>query len=140
MFTVDGRLVGGMEKTLPSEAKQKAARIIARPKIKGLDIVTPRKRPSTMGTREIPNPKIKEAMISPNIMVSAFTGQDISRSNVLACASQGITIGEIEVAVKNRIIPSRPGIMKSTDMCLPIMKARNRKTGKRTPKMTTGPL
>ncbi len=114
MLTVDGRFVGGMEKTLPSEAKQKAARIIARAKTRGLDMVIPRKRPSTMGTREIPSPKIKDARISPRIIVSVFTGQDISLSNVLACASQGITIGDIEVAVKKSIMPRSPGIMKST--------------------------
>ncbi len=113
MLTVAGRLVGGMEKTLPRAAKQKAARMIARAKMNGLDIVTPRKRPSTTGTREIPNPKIKDAMISPRIIASVFNGQDISLSNVLACASQGITIGDIEVAVKKSIMPRSPGIMKS---------------------------
>lgn len=46
----------------------------------------------------------------------------------------------MEVAVKKRIIPRSPGSMKSIDMCRPMLKERNRKTGKRTPKITTGPL
>jgi hypothetical protein len=140
MFTVAGRLVGGMEKTLPSEAKQRAARITARANMTGLDTVTPRAIPMMMGTSEIAVPKAKEAKIFPAIMVSNLIGQDIRRSKVLACASQGTTIGDIEVAVKNRIMPRSPGIMKSTDMCLPMVKERNKKTGKRTPKIITGPL
>jgi len=140
MFTVAGRLVGGMEKTLPSEAKQRDARITASAKINGFDTVTPRARPIMIVTSEIAIPKIKEASTSPKIIASSLTGQDINRSRVLACASQGTTIGEMEVAVKKRIIPRSPGIMKSTDRCLPIVKDRNRKTGKRTPKIITGPL
>jgi hypothetical protein len=140
MLTVAGRLVGGMEKTVPKEAKQRAARITAMAKMRELDIVIPRKRPRMMGTKEIPTPKAKEARMSPIIMVSILTGQDIKRSSVRACASQGTTMGDIEVAVKKRTIPRSPGIMKSTDRCLPIVKARNRKTGKSTPKIITGPL
>jgi hypothetical protein len=49
-------------------------------------------------------------------------------------------MGETEVAVKKRIMPRSPGIMKSIDSCLPMVKERNRKTGKRTPKIITGPL
>jgi hypothetical protein len=140
MLTVAGRLVGGMEKTLPNEAKQRDAKIIARAKITGFDTVTPRARPITIVTSEIAVPKTKEASTSPKIIASSLTGQDINRSRVLACASQGTTIGEIEVAVKKRITPRSPGIMKSIVMCLPMVKDRNRKTGKRTPKIITGPL
>jgi hypothetical protein len=140
MLIVAGRSVGGIEKTGPRDAKQKAARITARAKMRGLAIVIPRKRPRMMGTSEIPNPKANEARISPTMMISNLTGQDMSRSSVLDCVSQGITIGDTEVAVKKRTIPSSPGIMKSTDNCLPMVKARNRKTGKRTPKIITGPL
>jgi hypothetical protein len=42
--------------------------------------------------------------------------------------------------VKKRIMPRSPGIMKSTDRFLPMVKDRNRNTGKRTPKIITGPL
>jgi hypothetical protein len=106
----------------------------------GLDMVTPRASPMMIGMSEIAVPKAKEAKTSPTIIVSSLTGQDIRRSSVLACASQGTTIGEIEVAVKKRIIPRNPGIMKLRVMFLPMVKDRNRKTGKRTPKTITGPL
>jgi hypothetical protein len=93
-----------------------------------------------MGTNEIPNPKAKEARISPKMMVSIITGQDTSRSSVLACPSQGTTTGDIAVAAKKRDIPRSPGIAKSAEKCLPMIKARNRKMGRRTPKIMTGPL
>lgn len=140
ILTVAGALVGGIEKTLPREAKQKAASTIAAAKSTGLDTVTPRKRPRIMGTTEILAPKTKEARTSPIMMVSILTGQDISRSSVFACASHGTTMGDTEVAVKKSIMPRSPGIMKSADICLPMVKERNRKMGKRMPKITTGPL
>jgi hypothetical protein len=140
IFIVAGILVGGIENIIPRAAKQTAARIIANARIIGFDIVIPRTRPIITGTTDMTAPKAKEAIMSPMTMVSGFTGQDISRSNVLAIASHGMTIGEIEVAVKNRIIPKSPGIIKSTVTCLPMVKDRNRKMGKRSPKIITGPL
>lgn len=65
MLTVAGRLVGGMEKTLPSEAKQRAASITARAKMTGPDTLTPRTRPMTIGTSEIAVPKANEARTPP---------------------------------------------------------------------------
>ena len=140
MLTVAGRLVGGIEKTTPSEAKQRDARIIARLKTNTPDMVTPRKRPRITGTSEITIPKVNDASTSPMMIVSSRIGQDIRRSRVLDCASQGTTIGDIEVAVKKRIIPKSPGIIKSIENCLPMVKERNKKIGKRTPKIITGPL
>lgn len=140
MLAVAGRLVGGIENKLPKEAKQKAARIIAKARMAGLDIATPSARVMIRGTSEITRPKIKEARISPRIIVPFATGQDINRSRVLPIVSQGTTIGDIAVAVKKRIIPNNPGIIKSTVRCLPIRKERNRKTGNSKPKITTGPL
>jgi hypothetical protein len=140
MLAVAGRLVGGIENKLPKEAKQKAARITARARTAGLDIETPRARVMIMGTTEITRPKIKDARISPRIIVPFATGQDINRSRVLPIVSQGTTMGDIAVAVKKRIIPNSPGIMNSTVRCLPIRKERNRKTGNSKPKITTGPL
>jgi hypothetical protein len=81
MLTVAGRLVGGMEKTLPSEAKQRAARITARANMTGLDTVIPSARPIMTGTNEIAIPKAKEAKTFPAIMVSNLTGQDIRRAD-----------------------------------------------------------
>ena len=140
MFTVAGTLVGGIEKTLPKDAKQSDARIIARLKTTAPDMVTPRKRPRIIGTNEIPIPKTNDASTSPIIIVSSLIGQDIRRSKVLDCASHGTTIGDIEVAVKKRIIPKSPGIIKSTENCLPIVKERNKKMGKRIPNIITGPF
>jgi hypothetical protein len=140
MFTVAGTLLGGMEKTFPREAKHRLAKINAKAKMTALNMVTPKASPIMMGTSEITVPKANETRTSPIIIVSSLTGQDIRRSSVLACASHGTTTGETEVAVKKRIMPTKPDIMKSTDMCLPIMKARNKKTGKRTPKIITGPF
>jgi hypothetical protein len=140
MLAVAGRLVGGIENKLPKEAKQKAPRMIARARIAGLVIATPKARVMMMGTTEITRPKINEARISPRMIVPFATGHDINRSRVLAIVSQGTTMGDIAVAVKKRIMPSSPGIMKSTVRCLPIRKERNRKTGNSKPKITTGPL
>ena len=139
MLTVAGKLVGGMEKMLPKEEKQKAARITARMKNKRLKILIPRARPIITGTTDIIKPKAKEARMSPKMIVSIIKGQDINLSRVLAWVSQGTTIGDMAVAVKKRIIPRRPGIMKATVRFLPMVKARKRKTGKRRPKMSTGP-
>lgn len=94
---------------------------------------------SKRAIRPIASPKIKEARMSPTMIVSILTEQDIRRSSVRACASHGITMGETEVAVKNKIMPRSPGIMKSADRCPPMVKERNRKTGNRTPKITTTP-
>jgi hypothetical protein len=118
MLAVAGEFVGGIENILPKEAKHNAARIIP----------------------TMPRPKTKEASMSPRMMVSVLIGQDINRSSVLACASQGTTIGDIAVAVKKRIMPNKPGIIKSIVRFLPIVKERNRKIGKSTPKIITGPL
>ena len=87
--TVEGMLVGGMEKTLPREEKQKAARMSARARTKGWDTLRPRDRPRMRGTSEIASPKPKEARMSPRMMVSSLTGQHMSRSRVLDWASQG---------------------------------------------------
>jgi hypothetical protein len=140
MLAVAGEFVGGIENILPKEAKHNAASIIPTVKTKGLDTVIPRARPMITTTSEMPRPKTKEASMSPRMMVSVLIGQDINRSSVLACASQGTTIGDIAVAVKKRIMPNKPGIIKSIVRFLPIVKERNRKIGKSTPKITTGPF
>lgn len=140
IIIVWGMLVGGAESMSPSEEKQRAARIIPRERIRGLEMLTPANKPITMGMREIAIPKMKEASISPIIIVDVASGQDISLSRVLAIVSQGATTGDMAVAVKNSIIPRSPGITKSIVRFLPIMKERNRNTGKMMPDRTTGPL
>ena len=86
---------------------------------------------------EIRTPKVKEASTSPRMIAEMVTGQDMSLSNVLACASQGATAGDIAVAVKKRIIPKSPGIINSMVMFRPTAKAKNRKARKRIPKIIT---
>ena len=100
----------------------------------------PRANPIITGISEIKTPKIKEASMSPRMMVGMVTGQDISLSSVLALVSQGVTTGDIAVEVKNRTIPKSPGITKVRVRSLPIIKERKRKTGKMMPNIITGPL
>jgi hypothetical protein len=140
IIIVLGMLVGAAEKIRPREERQKAPRIIANAKITGREIVIPRARLTIIGISDIASPNIKEASMSPNIIVGAVTGDDISLSSVLACVSQGATAGEMEVAVKNRTMLSRPGIMKSRLRSLPTMKVTKRNIGNRIPNITTGPF
>ena len=140
IIIVLGMLVGAAENISPSEERQKAAKIIAEIRMSGWKMLTPANKPTTTGMKEIRTPKVKEASISPRMIVEMVTGQDMSLSSVLACVSQGATAGDMAVAVKKRIIPRSPGIMKSIAKFLPITKERNRKAGKRMPNITTGPL
>lgn len=140
IITVLGSLVGAEQNISPSEEKQKAARTIPRVKIRGCEIDTPRARPIKTGIREMSNPKIKDANISPRMMVGMVRGQDINLSRVSAWVSQGVTMGDIEVEVKNKTIARSPGIRKSMDSLRPTMKERKRKRGSRIPNITTGPL
>ena len=140
IITLLGMLVGAAENISPSEEKQKDARIMARTRIRGYEMVMPKARPMSSGITEMRAPKMKEASISPRMIVETVTGQDINLSSVLACVSQGATAGDMAVAVKKRIIPKSPGMVKLRVSCLPIIKARKRKTGKIMPNITTGPL
>jgi hypothetical protein len=140
IIMVLGVLAGAAEKISPKELKQKAARMSPRARRSGWETLTPIASPTAMGRIEIRVPKEKEANTSPRIMVGMVTGQDISLSRVFAWVSQGATAGEMAVAVKKRIIPSSPGIMKSKLIFLPITKERKRKTGNKMPKIITGPL
>jgi hypothetical protein len=140
IIMVLGVLVGAAEKIRPRELKQKAASISPNIRIIGWETLIPIAKEITRGMREIATPKAKEARTSPRTIVGNVTGQDISLSRVLACVSQGATAGEIAVAVKKRIIPKRPGIMKSRLRFLPMAKDRNKNKGRRIPKIITGPL
>jgi hypothetical protein len=48
--------------------------------------------------------------------------------------------GPTAVAVKNAVIPIKPGNSSLKDMFLPMMKASVRKRGKTNPKIMTGPF
>lgn len=50
-------------------------------------------------------------------------------------------MGETAVAVKNRVIPTKPDTRNSVDkFLLPIKKAKNRNNGIRSPNVITGPF
>ena len=98
-------------------------------------------RPIAIVTAVIPMPKRTEAIMSPRTIASIVTGQDASRSRVLADPSQGKMAGETAVAVKKRVMATRPETRKASGSCrLPMRNARKRKTGMKTPKISTGPL
>ena len=60
---------------------------------------------------------------------------------VFACPSQGKIAGDTAVAVKKSAIPTSPDTRNASGSCrLPIRNARKRKTGMKTPKMSTGPF
>ena len=72
------------------------------------------------GKTETRIPNRKEEITSPKRIVLSETGDDMSRSSVLALASQGTIAGPVEVAVKNAVIPSKPGIKLSIGISRPI--------------------
>jgi hypothetical protein len=102
------------------EAKQKAARMIPRPRSNGFDISTPMAMPKAMGNTETMIPKEKEEKTSPRKIVHRETGEEMSLSRVLDLASHGTIAGPTEVAVKKVVMPSNPGIRSCTGVFLPI--------------------
>jgi hypothetical protein len=140
IMMLETKLVGGVEKSKPSEEKQNAARRIAASNMTGLFTPTPSATPTATGTAEMQTPKMKLARISPSIRVLTVMGQEISRSSVLICVSHGMITGETEVAVKKRVMAISPGMRNAAGKSRPMEKARKRKRGNNTPKMTTGPL
>ena len=71
------------------DAKQKDARMIANPRIKGLTISAPMNPPIVSGIKEKVNPKRKEEKASPRKIAQMELGDEISRSKVFAIASHG---------------------------------------------------
>ena len=113
---------------------------MAATKTKGLKIRTPNSNPKAIGTKEITIPKMIEARTSPSRIAGIETGAEISLSRVPILPSQGRIIGETAVAVKNKVMPSKPEIMTSSGIDLPTEKARNKNMGNRMPKISTGPF
>ncbi len=140
IITVDVILVGVDENISPMAEKQNEASIMATASMNGCVIVTPSAIPNNIGTREIPIPNSTDAKISPSRIVVMDTGEAASRSRFLVCVSVGAITGVTDVDVKNIVMPSSPAIRKSTGRSLPIMNARKRNAGKRTPNIITGPL
>ena len=136
----DTKFVGCEEKSKPRHEKQNADRSTAMAKISGVFTQTPIATPTAMGTAEMHAPKMKEAIISPNIIVLTVMGQEMSRSSVLICVSHGAITGETEVDVKNMVIATNPGMRNAAGKSRPMEKARNRKRGNKMPNNRTGPL
>jgi hypothetical protein len=94
----------------------------------------------TSGTNEKSMPKMKDAKMSPNIMVAIDTGPDISLSRVFDLVSQGITTGVTAVDVKKTVIAVRLDIKRFMFRSLPTRNAANIKVGKSIPITITGPF
>jgi len=66
------------------------------------------------------NPKIKDESMSPTTIVHMATGQHKSLSRVFERVSQGTIDGPTAVAVKNAVMPIRPGKTSSSGTLRPI--------------------
>lgn len=102
------------------DAKQKEARIIANPRIKGLTISAPMNPPIIIGIKEKMTPKRNEERTSPRKIAQMEIGDETIRSKVFAIASHGTIAGPTEVAVKKAVIPSNPVISASEGMFRPM--------------------
>jgi len=120
------------------QEKQKAANIIAGIMI-GLNI-SPKPKTKSSGTRDMPTPKVIDAIMSPKTIVVIEMGHASSLSSVLICPSHGAMTGETEVDAKKTVIEISPAIRKFRGKLLPIQNAINKNRGRRTPKITTGPF
>jgi hypothetical protein len=140
IITLDGTLVGGVEKRTPSDEKQKAAITMDVAKIRGLMMPIPISNPKASGTIEMATPKTKDAKTSPRRIAESETGAETNLSSVLMLPSQGVITGDTEVVVKKRVMLSKLDIRNSMGMFLPTEKARKRNSGNKMPKMRTGPL
>jgi hypothetical protein len=139
IITFDGLSVGGDDSRLPNAEKQKADRIISIARMNGLTTLAPKANiPTSSGTIEITAPYRKPENISPKIIAGIEAGVEINRSSVRIRVSQGATIGLAEDAVKNSVIPTRPGSSILGEIFLPMAKAKNKQSGKRMPKIKTG--
>ncbi|MEM3527842.1 MAG: hypothetical protein QXI59_05920, partial [Candidatus Bathyarchaeia archaeon] len=138
IIALAGISVGGVEKMAARDEKQKDPNSIADRNVSGYKTFAPRFRPMMSGTSEKTMPNMKEARMSPNIIVETDTGQDMSLSRVFDLVSQGMTIGVTAVDVKKTVTTVRFDIKKLTSRSLPIRKAANMKVGNSIPITITG--
>jgi hypothetical protein len=135
-----GALAGGEEIMSDAVAKQIEPRIMATTSINGFTTAIPMARAMIIGTMDMIIPVSIDASISPKRIVQTATGQEISRSSVLACVSQGKVIGAMAEQVKKTDIAIRPGISDTAAILRPKAKDMNIKAGYITPMSTTGPF
>ncbi len=137
----DGVSVGRAENRVPSEAKQNADKGMLIIKAFTLIILAPNKiTPRIIGiiTKNVPNNKPDK--ISPMRTECNETGVEINRSKVFVRRSHGAMTGVTEEDVKNIVREIIPGTRACGGRFLPTENARNRKNGKRIPKIRTGPF
>jgi hypothetical protein len=137
---VEGRFVGYAENSNPRLEKQNAETTIPIASNIGFSGDIPTTSPMITGTVDIAIPNNMDATASPKTIVFISTGHEINLSKVLICPSHGAIAGETDVDEKNTVIDTSPAIRKFIDSDLPMQNAKNRKSGRSTPKMTTGPL
>ncbi len=135
-----GALAGGEEIMSDAVAKQIEPRIMATTSINGFTMVVPTAKAMIIGTMDMIIPVSIDASISPKRIVQTATGQEISRSSVLACVSQGKVIGAIAEQVKKTDMDISPGISNTAAILRPKAKEKNIKAGYITPISTTGPF
>jgi hypothetical protein len=135
-----GVLVAGIEKMRAIEEKQRELRTIPASRTTGCVNETPSARATATGMIVTTRPVSAEASMSPRRMVQTDTGQDANLSRVLEVDSTGKMIGDIAEQVKKTVMPIRPGIRESTDICLPTAKERNINPGQSKPIRMTCPL
>jgi hypothetical protein len=106
-----------------------------------LIIPAPNKRtPRIIGTTTKNVPNNKPDKISPMRIECNETGVEINRSKVFVLLSHGAMTGVTDEAVKKIVREIIPGTSACGGRFLPTENARNRKNGKRTPKIRTGPF
>ncbi len=109
-------------------------------KTSGSIICAPTATAIITGTMERITPVMADASMSPKRIVQTATGQEISRSSVLACVSQGKVIGAIAEQVKKTDMDISPGISNTAVILRPKAKEINIKAGYITPISMTGPF
>jgi hypothetical protein len=137
----EGVSVGRAENNVPSEAKQKDDNGMLIIRTFTLTIPAPNKRiPIIIGitTKRVPNNK--PDTISPTRIECNETGVEINRSKVFVLLSHGAMTGVTDEAVKKTVREIIPGTRACGGRFLPTENARNRKNGKRIPKIRTGPF
>jgi len=77
----------------------------------------------------IKSPKNTDANKSPKIIAHKEIGEETNLSRVFILVSQGVITGVIAETEKNKAIPNKPGIRKSTDISRLKEKEINKKAG-----------
>jgi hypothetical protein len=131
---------GGVDIKDPKDEKQNDASNIPGIKKYMNFMEIPIINPTTIGIIVTITPNIKEARISPSIIVDINTGEEISLSSVFVLVSHGAISGTTAAAVKKSAIEIKPGSRSLVDRFLPTPNAKKRKIGNKIPKINTGAL